>query len=121
MFVLDKSHKVTFWNEACRKLTGHTSEEMIGTDKHWKPFFRRKRPLLADLIMEGDSEKIHEFYDDMNLNARLTEAYFIPNDGGSNFSEWMNTGLGTNTSNFVEQAVFEFFNIRQNTLFNTNL
>ncbi len=87
MFVLDKSHKVTYWNEACRKLTGCSSEEMIGTDKHWKPFFRRKRPLLADLIMEGDSEKIHEFYDDMNLrkSPMVEDAYeadhFFPHLG----------------------------------------
>jgi PAS domain S-box-containing protein len=77
MFVLDKSHKVTYWNEACRKLTGHTSEEMIGTDRQWKPFFRKKRPLMADLIIEGDTERIHELYDDMNLrkSPMVEDAY----------------------------------------------
>lgn len=83
MFVLDKSHKITYWNEACGKLTGYKSDEMIGTDRHWKPFFPKKRPLLADLIIDGDLKKIHEFYDGMNLrkspmveNAYEAEYYF---------------------------------------------
>jgi PAS domain S-box-containing protein len=77
MFVLDKSHKVTYWNEACGKLTGYTSEEMIGTDRHWRPFFPQKRPLLADLVIDDDSEKIHELYDSMNLrrSPMVEDAY----------------------------------------------
>jgi PAS domain S-box-containing protein len=77
MFVLDKSHKVTYWNEACGKLTGYRSDEMIGSDRHWKPFFPKKRPLLADLIIEGDIDRIHELYDDMNLrrSPMVEEAY----------------------------------------------
>jgi PAS domain S-box-containing protein len=77
MFVLDKSHKVTYWNEACGKLTGYTSEKMIGTDQHWRPFFPQKRPLLADLVIDGDSEKIHELYDSMNLrkSPMVEDAY----------------------------------------------
>ena len=77
MFVLDKSHKVTYWNEACGKLTGYASEEMIGTNQHWKPFFPQKRPLLADLVIDEDSEKIHELYDSMNLrkSPMVEDAY----------------------------------------------
>jgi PAS domain S-box-containing protein len=67
MFVLDNEHRVTHWNRACEKLTGHKSEGMIGTDQHWKPFYPQKRPTLADLIMNGDVEAIHRLYDEMKL------------------------------------------------------
>jgi PAS domain S-box-containing protein len=67
MFVLDGDHKVTHWNRACEKLTGHKSEGMIGTDQHWKSFYPQKRPMLADLIMNGDVETIHRLYDEMHL------------------------------------------------------
>ncbi|UCF57089.1 MAG: PAS domain S-box protein [Deltaproteobacteria bacterium] len=67
MFVLNQNHQITYWNKACEKLTGHTGEQMIGTDQHWKPFYPQKRPILADLIMEGDIETIHKLYEEMNL------------------------------------------------------
>jgi len=67
MFVLDKNHRVFYWNKACEKLTGYSSQEMIGTDQHWKPFYPNKRPLLADLVMDDDPETIQRLYKDMNL------------------------------------------------------
>ncbi|MBW2028043.1 MAG: PAS domain S-box protein [Deltaproteobacteria bacterium] len=67
MFVLDRNHKITYWNRALEKLTNFSSEEMIGTDNQWKPFYPHKRPLLADLIIENDIETIHKLYDGMHL------------------------------------------------------
>jgi PAS domain S-box-containing protein len=69
MFVLDRNHRVIYWNRACEKLTGFSSRELVGTDNHWKPFYSRKRPMLADLVMEGDLQTILELYKDMNLRA----------------------------------------------------
>jgi PAS domain S-box-containing protein len=56
-FVIDKHHIVTHWNKACQRLTGYTTEGMIGTDNQWKPFRRQKRPTMADLILDGVSEE----------------------------------------------------------------
>ncbi|MBW2064045.1 MAG: PAS domain S-box protein [Deltaproteobacteria bacterium] len=67
MFVLDRNHKITYWNKALEKLTNYSSEKMIGTDNQWKPFYPHKRPLLADLIIDNDIEMIHKLYDGMNL------------------------------------------------------
>jgi PAS domain S-box-containing protein len=69
MFVLDRNHRVMYWNRACEKLTGFSSREMVGKDHHWKPFYSHKRPLLADLVMEGDLKAITAMYKDMNLRA----------------------------------------------------
>jgi two-component system NtrC family sensor kinase len=67
MFVLNKDHKIVYWNKAVENLTGFSAGEMIGTDRHWEPFFPQKRQLLADLIIDGDLEKIQEFYREMHL------------------------------------------------------
>ncbi|MBW2348087.1 MAG: PAS domain S-box protein [Deltaproteobacteria bacterium] len=67
MFVLNADHKIMYWNKACEKLTGFSSKEMEGTDRHWEPFYPRKRPLLADLVIEGDEARMRDLYKDMNL------------------------------------------------------
>jgi PAS domain S-box-containing protein len=56
-FVLDKDHKVTHWNRACEKLTGYSASQMKGTDHQWKPFRQKKRPTMADLVLDGISEE----------------------------------------------------------------
>ncbi len=62
-FVIDKRHVVTHWNKACENLTGFPAAEMIGTDNHWKPFRDKKRPTLADLVLEGvKEEELWRFY-----------------------------------------------------------
>jgi PAS domain S-box-containing protein len=87
MFVLDKNHKITSWNKACEQLTGFRSEEMIGTDRQWEPFFPEKRKVLADLIVEDDTETMWKLYKNMNLrrSSMLEGAYeaehFFPHLG----------------------------------------
>jgi PAS domain S-box-containing protein len=56
-FVIDRDHRVTHWNRACEKLTGLSADEMVGTDRQWKPFRSEKRPTMADLILEGIEEE----------------------------------------------------------------
>jgi PAS domain S-box-containing protein len=83
MFVLDRDHRITYWNKACEDLTGHSAETMTGTDHQWRPFYRHKRPLLADLIMERDVDTTRRLYEEMKLRESTTvhgayeaEAYF---------------------------------------------
>ncbi|MBT9491693.1 MAG: PAS domain S-box protein [Paucibacter sp.] len=53
-FVLDAEHRVTQWNTACVKLTGIAMHElMLGEREAWQAFYKEKRPLLADLIVDG--------------------------------------------------------------------
>ena len=66
---------------------------------------------MGVLLPLHSSYLITEIYAYMNDNARLTESDFFPNDGSGNFSERMHTGIESNTSNFVDKAVFEFFNV----------
>jgi signal transduction histidine kinase len=55
-FVIDRHHRVTHWNTACSRLTGHGADEMIGSTEPWRAFYEQPRPLLADLIVDGVGE-----------------------------------------------------------------
>ncbi len=53
-FVIDRNHRVIYWNKACERLTGVRAEEIIGTDTHYKVFYGERRPCLADIILDGE-------------------------------------------------------------------
>lgn len=56
-FVIDENHTIIFWNQACEYVTGFGADEMIGTNRQWRPFYQSERPIMADLIVDGASEK----------------------------------------------------------------
>ena len=57
-FVIDNKHSVTHWNRACEKLTGVPAADVIGTQDAWKAFYPEKRPVLADLVVDGSNEDV---------------------------------------------------------------
>jgi diguanylate cyclase (GGDEF)-like protein/PAS domain S-box-containing protein len=57
IFIINKQHKVVFWNKACEKLTGMPSKDVIKTDAHQKVFYKRKRKMLADYIVSSSPHK----------------------------------------------------------------
>lgn len=62
-FVIGSNHKVTHWNTAIEALTGIKREEIVGTSEQWRAFYSEKRPVLADLIVDGASaEEIEVYY-----------------------------------------------------------
>jgi PAS domain S-box-containing protein len=61
-FVINKEHEVILWNRACMELTGYSAADIIGTDKHYMPFYSVKRPVIADLIVDNDIEGLNEYY-----------------------------------------------------------
>ena len=65
-FAIGTDHKVKVWNKACEVLTGVSAEEIVGTDEQWKIFYPKKRPILADLVVEQDYEKFLEKYGTKN-------------------------------------------------------
>ena len=52
MFVIDRKHRVLFWNRALEKLSGVAASEMVGTDHHWKIFYRERNLTVADLLVD---------------------------------------------------------------------
>ena len=54
-FVIDQNHTITHWNSSCERLTGMPAEKMLGTQRQWQAFYDEKRPVLADLVLNGSS------------------------------------------------------------------
>ena len=62
-FVIDRDHVVTHWNHALEELTGYGAEVMVGTRDHWKPFRKRERPIMADVILDQlETGEIDHYY-----------------------------------------------------------
>jgi PAS domain S-box-containing protein len=51
-FLIDRNHKVLFWNRALEIMTKLKSEDITGTDLHWKAFYPEPRPCLADTLLD---------------------------------------------------------------------
>jgi len=37
-FVIDRDHRIIYWNRACEELTGYSRHEMVGTYRYWLAF-----------------------------------------------------------------------------------
>jgi PAS domain S-box-containing protein len=89
-FVIDREHKIIFWNKACSDLMGYNSKDMIGTDKQYRPFYHEKRPVIADLIIANDVEELEKYYGEKSLHKStvIEGAYeardYFENMGGKN-------------------------------------
>jgi len=88
-FVIGRDHKVIFWNRALEKLSKIPAGEIIGTNQQWRAFYAEERPCMADLIVDGITERIPKWYEGKyEKSSLLEEAYeatdFFPalGDGG---------------------------------------
>ena len=61
-FVINNAHKVILWNRACTELTGYSAKDMLGTDNQYKPFYSTPRPVIADLIIDNETENLSKYY-----------------------------------------------------------
>jgi two-component system, sensor histidine kinase and response regulator len=61
-FVIDANHKVTIWNKACERMSGLLAKDVLGTSDHWKGFYKEKREMLADIIIDNNFESINKLY-----------------------------------------------------------
>ncbi|MFC1873187.1 PAS domain S-box protein [Chloroflexota bacterium] len=81
IFVIDQSHKVTYWNTAIAVLTGRSAQEMEGKNEPWIPFYPEKRPTMADLLVEGASPKeINAYYQGKQKKSTLIEGAYESED-----------------------------------------
>jgi PAS domain S-box-containing protein len=80
-FVINKHHKVTYWNTAIEALTGIKRGEIIGTDEQWRAFYLEKRPVMADLIVdEASAEEIETYYRGKGAKSRLIDGAYEAED-----------------------------------------
>ncbi len=88
VMVVDRQHQVAHWNLAMARLTGTPAEEVVGTNRQWRPFYREPRPVMADLIVDQDLDGLVRHYGDSGLKRSTlveegweAEAFF-PDLGG---------------------------------------
>lgn len=76
-FVIDRNHTVTHYNRAMENLTGISANKIIGTQKQWKAFYSKKRPVLADFIVDQATEKtIDKYYKDSYQKSSVQEGAY---------------------------------------------
>ncbi|QDF95115.1 diguanylate cyclase [Azoarcus sp. DD4] len=73
-FVIDANHVVTHWNQACSLVTGTSAQALVGSRRAWSAFYPSERPVLAELIVDGDIEARIETY----YRGRFRRSMVIP-------------------------------------------
>ncbi len=80
-FVINKQHKVTHWNTALEALSDIKREDIIGTDEQWRAFYAEKRPVMADLIVDGASaDEIEVYYRGKYKKSHLIDGAYEAED-----------------------------------------
>ena len=79
-FVIGRDHKVIFWNSALEKLSKIPMHEVVGTNKQWKAFYAEERPCIADLLVDGASERIPKWYEGKYTKSELLEEAYEATD-----------------------------------------
>ncbi|MDI9570923.1 MAG: PAS domain-containing protein [Pseudomonadota bacterium] len=79
-FVIGRDHKVIFWNRALERLSGIPAEEIVGTNRQWRAFYAEERPCMADLIVDGITERIPKWYEGKYVKSSLLEEAYEATD-----------------------------------------
>jgi len=80
-FAVNKQHKITHWNTALESLTGVKREDALGTDRQWVVFYREKRPIMADLIVDkASASEIEVHYRDKSRPSYLIDGAYEAED-----------------------------------------
>jgi len=67
-FVIDREHKVVFWNRACETLTGVPKEKALGRPADSEAFYPGQvRATLADVVLEMDEDLMRMLYGNKSL------------------------------------------------------
>ena len=77
-FVIDHERKVVAWNKAIEAMTGVKKEDMIGKGDYAYavPFYGQRRPVLIDMVLEGDEEHLRQYdYAEKQEDILLSEVY----------------------------------------------
>ncbi len=75
-FFIDKNHTVVYWNKAIEEYSGIRAGDIVGTKDQWKAFYTSERPCLTDLLVDGNIEKIREWYGGKYRKSKLiADAY----------------------------------------------
>jgi PAS domain S-box-containing protein len=80
IFVIGQDHKVLYWNTALEHLSHIKAEEVIGTTHHWRAFYSRERPCMADLLVKQALDLIPQWYSNNYIKSGLLEEAYEATD-----------------------------------------
>ena len=84
-FIINLEHEIISWNRALEKYTGIKSSEVLGTDKHQTVLYHADKPLMADLLADGDEDGVNKWYPGCEKSEYVENAFafeeFFPNVG----------------------------------------
>jgi signal transduction histidine kinase len=75
-FVISKEHRVMYWNRALQSLSNIKPSEILGTNQHWRAFYKNERPCLADLIIDDRTSELEKFYANRWSKSKLLEGAY---------------------------------------------
>ena len=79
-FVIDREHRVLYWNRALEEISKIPASSVIGTNEHWRAFYRKQRPCMADLLVDGALERIPTWYAGKHRESSLIPEAFEATD-----------------------------------------
>jgi PAS domain-containing protein/DNA-binding CsgD family transcriptional regulator len=79
-FVIDREHCVLYWNRALEELSEIPAAQIMGTSQHWRAFYGKERPCMADLLVDGQSNKIPDWYEGKCSKSKLIDEAFEATD-----------------------------------------
>jgi PAS domain S-box-containing protein len=113
-FVRDISGRVIAWNHAMESMTGIRKEEILGKgDREYSlPFYREKRLLLADLVLEEHPAPDARYRYFEKTGDKITSEVFIPHfNGGRGANLWITASPLYDADGTVTGAVESFRDI----------
>jgi len=110
-FVIDAQHRILHWNRACEMVTGVSADQLVGTTESWRPFYPEKRPVMADLIVDGHFDQISNYYAEKFRPSPIIEGAWEAEDffpqfpGGGKWLAFVATAIRDEESGAVIGAI----------------
>jgi PAS domain S-box-containing protein len=79
-FVIGSDHRILSWNKALEEYSGIRAAEVIGTDEQWRAFYLHKRPVLADLLVDDNTDGLFKWYAGKLQPSRYVEGAYEATD-----------------------------------------
>ena len=80
MFVIGEDHHILAWNRAMEKFSGLKSAGLVGTRRQWQAFYPEERPCLADLVIDGLTDRIPAWYPGSGAQPTSQDGNFTAED-----------------------------------------
>jgi PAS domain S-box-containing protein len=86
-FVIGKDHRILYWNKALEELSKIRAREVIGTRQQWRAFYSKKRPCLADLLVDQQIGDVPKWYQGKYIKSNLLDEAYEATDFFSELGE----------------------------------